>query len=155
MTHPLFRGIDEEDPNARVQLLTEQLELLETEMAKRIRDLVWAQNALKKDQIVTKKRLSEAISDKQLEITMSSLRSHVQDQLTQFKGDLMEFRAIINNQKYEITTKVLNQVKSMNQSRHFLNNILGDYETRDQNQPTKENENKDDNNSNQGFGMSG
>ena len=36
----------------------------------------------------------------------------------------------------------------MNQSRHFLNNILGDYETRDQNQPTKENENKDDINSN-------
>ena len=97
MTHPLFRGIDEEDPNTRVQLLTEQLELLETEMAKRVRDLVWAQNALKKDQIVTKKRLSEAISDKQLEITMSSLRSHVQDQLSQFKGDLMEFRALINN----------------------------------------------------------
>ena len=49
MTHPLFRGIDEEDPNTKVQLLTEQLELLETEMAKRVRDLVWAQNALKKD----------------------------------------------------------------------------------------------------------
>ena len=49
MTHPLFRGIDEEDPNSKVQLLTEQVELLETEMARRIRDLVWAQSLLKKD----------------------------------------------------------------------------------------------------------
>ena len=36
-----------------------------------------------------------------------------------------------------------------------MNNILGDYETKDQNQPTRENENKDEKNPNQGFGMSG
>ena len=97
MTHPLFTNIDHLDPNSKLQLLTEQLELLESEMAKRVRDLVWAQSLLKKDQIVTKKRLADAVSDKQLEITMSSMRAHVQDQLSQFRGEMQEFKAVINN----------------------------------------------------------
>ena len=122
MTHPLFRSIDEQDPNSKLQLLTEQIELLETEMAKRVRDLVWAQSLLKKDQIVTKKRLADTVSDKQLEITMSSMRAHVQDQLSQFRGDMMELKALINNQPFEIGTKVMNQVKNMNKSQQFQNN---------------------------------
>ena len=40
LTHPLFEGIDEAGP--KLQVLTEQVELLESEMARRIRDLVWA-----------------------------------------------------------------------------------------------------------------
>jgi len=80
MTHPLFGDIDNEVGGAsKTQVLTEQLELLEDEVARRIRDIVWAQSLLKKDQIVTKKRLSETVSDKQLEITLSSFRAHVQD----------------------------------------------------------------------------
>jgi hypothetical protein len=42
MVHPLFKSIDDHDPNSKVYLLTEQMELLETEMAKRIKDLIWA-----------------------------------------------------------------------------------------------------------------
>ena len=80
MTHPLFGDIDNDVGGAsKTQVLTEQLELLENEVARRIRDIVWAQSLLKKDQIVTKKRLSETVSDKQLEITLSSFRAHVQD----------------------------------------------------------------------------
>ena len=80
MTHPLFGDIDTEVGGAsKTQVLTEQVELLENEVARRIRDIVWAQSLLKKDQIVTKKRLSETVSDKQLEITLSSFRAHVQD----------------------------------------------------------------------------
>ena len=45
MTHPLFNDIDED----KVQVLTSQLELLEQEMVRRMRDLVWAQSLLKKD----------------------------------------------------------------------------------------------------------
>ena len=65
MTHPLFQNIDDDmRNNSKISILTEQLELLENEMARRIRDIVWAQSLLKKDQIVTKKRLSETVSDK-------------------------------------------------------------------------------------------
>jgi hypothetical protein len=45
MTHPLFEGIDGD----KMQVLTGQVELLEQEMVKRIKDLVWAQSLLKKD----------------------------------------------------------------------------------------------------------
>ena len=41
MTHPLFKGIDEDNSN-KVHVLTEQLDLLEAEVARRIRDLTWA-----------------------------------------------------------------------------------------------------------------
>ena len=63
LTHPAFQGIDHEN-TTKVQVLTEQVDLLEAECARRIRDLIWAQNLLKKDQIVTKKRMSETVSDK-------------------------------------------------------------------------------------------
>ena len=45
LTHPLFEGIDSD----KIQVLTGQVELLEQEMVKRVRDLVWAQSLLKKD----------------------------------------------------------------------------------------------------------
>jgi len=77
MTHPLFRGIDENMELGQNAIMTEQMNLLESEIARRIRDLVWAQSILKKDQIATKKRISTMVSDKQLEIHMSSFRSHV------------------------------------------------------------------------------
>ena len=35
---------------------------------------------------------------------------------------MMEFKALINNQPFEIGTKVMNQVKNMNQSQQFQNN---------------------------------
>ena len=78
LSHPLFSSIEED----KLQVLTSQVELLETEMVRRIRDLVWAQSLLKKDQIATKKRLSEAVTDKQLDITLSGFRNHVQEHLT-------------------------------------------------------------------------
>ena len=42
LTHPLFRSIDDDPRNSKFQILSEQVDLLENEMAKRIRDLVWA-----------------------------------------------------------------------------------------------------------------
>lgn len=73
LTHPLFNNIDDD----KVSVLTGQVELLENEMVRRIRDLVWAQSLLKKDQIVTKKRLAECVSDKQLEMCLSGFRNTV------------------------------------------------------------------------------
>jgi len=50
LTHPYFKGLDASGENySKVHLLTEQVELLEKEVAKRIKDLVWAQSLLKKD----------------------------------------------------------------------------------------------------------
>lgn len=112
-------------------------------MAKRVRDLVWAQSLLKKDQIVTKKRLAEAVSDKQLEITMSSMRAHVQDQLSQFRSEQMEFRALIYNQPYEIGTKVMNQVKTMNQSNQFQNNFMNQADSDPNKSNKQDRKNKD------------
>lgn len=63
LTHPLFKGIDENQETNRVQVLQEQVDMLEAEVARRIRDLVWAQSLLKKDQIATKKRMAVMITD--------------------------------------------------------------------------------------------
>jgi hypothetical protein len=63
MRHPLFAGIDESDLSQKVMTVTEQVDLLESEMARKVRELVWAQTLLKKDQIATKKRLSDSITD--------------------------------------------------------------------------------------------
>lgn len=41
LTHPLFQGLDSSHLS-KVQVLTEQVELLENEVVKRIKDLVWA-----------------------------------------------------------------------------------------------------------------
>ena len=49
MRHPLFAGIDESDSAHKIQVLTEQVDLLEQEVARKIRELVWAQSLLKKD----------------------------------------------------------------------------------------------------------
>lgn len=97
LTHPLFRGIDENPETNKVQVLTEQVDLLESEMAKRIRDVVWAQSLLKKDQIATKKRMGVMVTDKQLDVQLSAFRGHVQDQLSQFTRDMLEMRAMINS----------------------------------------------------------
>ena len=48
-------------------------------MVRRVKELVWAQGLLKKDQLATKKRLADAVSDKQLEITLSGFRNTVQE----------------------------------------------------------------------------
>lgn len=63
MRHPLFAGIDESDLTQKVLTVTEQVEVLEAEVARKVRELVWAQTLLKKDQIATKKRLGETITD--------------------------------------------------------------------------------------------
>ena len=42
LSHPYFKGFENEDTASKIQLLTEQLELLEKEMAKRIKELIWA-----------------------------------------------------------------------------------------------------------------
>lgn len=42
LTHPLFQGIESNPDANKTYVLTEQVELLENEMARRIRDLVWA-----------------------------------------------------------------------------------------------------------------
>lgn len=59
------------------------------------------------------------VSDKQLDIQLSAFRGHVQEQLSQFNRDLLEMRAMINSQKFEIETRLLNHVKSMGPGRHF------------------------------------
>ena len=94
-------------------------------MVRRVRELVWAQGLLKKDQLATKKRLGDAVSDKQLEITLSGFRNTVQEQLTSMTQDMHELRATMNNLKFEVTTQVVNSLKNTNpSSKHFLNNIL-------------------------------
>ena len=110
ITHPLFDGIEED----KVLSLTGQVELLEQEMVRRVRELVWAQGLLKKDQLATKKRLGDAVSDKQLEITLSGFRNTVQEQLTSMTQDMHELRATMNNLKFEVTTQVVNSLKNTN-----------------------------------------
>ena len=68
MTHPLFKGLDENQETNGTKVLQEQVDMLEAEVARRIRDLVWAQSLLKKDQIATKKRMAVMITDQQLDI---------------------------------------------------------------------------------------
>ena len=80
-----------------MQLLQEQLDMLEAEVARRIRDLVWAQSLLKKDQIATKKRMAVMVSDKQLDIQLNAFKGHVQEELSQFSRESLEMRALINS----------------------------------------------------------
>lgn len=49
MRHPLFAGIDEGDFAQKLQIVNEQVDLLEQEVARKVRELVWAQSLLKKD----------------------------------------------------------------------------------------------------------
>lgn len=119
ITHPMFRGIDENKETNRVQVLQEQVDMLEAEVARRIRDLVWAQSLLKKDQIATKKRMSVMVTDKQLDIQLNAFKGHVQDDLSQFSRDNLEMRALINSQKYEIETKLMNHFKQIGSGRGY------------------------------------
>ena len=42
MRHPLFAGIDESDLTQKVLTVSEQVDLLESEVARKVRELVWA-----------------------------------------------------------------------------------------------------------------
>lgn len=37
-------------------------------------------------------------------------------------------RAQVNNMKFEINTQIMSQMRNWNSSKHFLNNIMQDYE---------------------------
>lgn len=111
ITHPLFLGLDG-DPE-KVTILNDQVDMLETEMAKRVRELISNQTILKKDQIATKKRMSELVTDKQLDITLSSYRNSMQDQLTRFSQEMLELKAVVNNLKFEFGTQLQTHMRGV------------------------------------------
>jgi len=55
----------------------------------------------------------------------------------------MEFRALIYNQPYEIGTKVMNQVKTMNQSNQFQNNFMNQADSDPNKSNKQDRKNKD------------
>lgn len=53
------------------------------------------------------------ITDKQLDIQLNAFKGHVQEELSQFGRETLEMRALINSQKFEIETRLLNHMKSI------------------------------------------
>ena len=66
---------------------------------------------LKKDQITTKKRLAETVTEQQLALQMDAFRSHIHDILSRFKNDILEMKTMLGVQKFDFQSELMQAVK--------------------------------------------